>query len=191
MALQEIPAFSQSEWRKSKKTKELSFAPAERIQESFVAKSEKKALLLAGRAHARMDQFGSPYCTRLCGKRGGGDLLRPGCAGAGDAAGGGGMPGGELAGRQRGRHAGTHAQPAAAAVRLLRGPMHVNGIHFTFIYFWANSGRNGCGRRAPSLRSGFQQAARTPPKRRNFDSGMRPPVRQTQGLGLRPRLFSG
>lgn len=69
--------------------------------------------------------------------------------------------------------------------------MHVNGIHFTFIYFWANSGRNGCGRRAPSLRSGFQQAARTPPKRRNFDSGMRPPVRQTQGLGLRPRLFSG
>lgn len=63
MALQEIPAFSQPEWRKYKETKELSFAPAERIQESFVAKSEKKALLwLGARTPARIN---SDHLTAL------------------------------------------------------------------------------------------------------------------------------
>lgn len=54
MALQEIPAFSKPEWQTSDGGRdELSFAPAKRIQQSFVAAAEKKALLwLAARTPA-------------------------------------------------------------------------------------------------------------------------------------------
>jgi archaetidylinositol phosphate synthase len=53
MALQEIPAFSKLEWQGAERGEELSFAPATRIQQSFVAAAEKKALLwLAARTPA-------------------------------------------------------------------------------------------------------------------------------------------
>jgi phosphatidylglycerophosphate synthase len=45
MALQEIPAFSKPGWQIADRGQELSFAPAKRIQQSFVALAEKKALL--------------------------------------------------------------------------------------------------------------------------------------------------
>ena len=46
MALQEIPTFSKPEWQNSDRgSDELSFAPATRIQQSFVSAAEKKALL--------------------------------------------------------------------------------------------------------------------------------------------------
>ncbi len=46
MALQEIPAFSKLYWQTEARLQEceLAFAPAQRIQESFVAAAEKKAL---------------------------------------------------------------------------------------------------------------------------------------------------
>ena len=46
MALQEIPAFSKLYWQTESQLREceLAFAPAQRIQESFVAAAEKKAL---------------------------------------------------------------------------------------------------------------------------------------------------
>lgn len=55
MALQEIPAFSKLSWQTEPKLcqRELAFAPAQRIQESFVAGAEKRALLwLAARTPA-------------------------------------------------------------------------------------------------------------------------------------------
>lgn len=55
MALQQIPAFSQlyKQTEAKPRQSELSFAPAKRIQESFVAAAEKKALLwLADRTPA-------------------------------------------------------------------------------------------------------------------------------------------
>lgn len=55
MALQEIPAFSKLYWQTEAQLQEceLAFAPAQRIQESFVAAAEKKALTwLAGRTPA-------------------------------------------------------------------------------------------------------------------------------------------
>jgi phosphatidylglycerophosphate synthase len=54
MALQEIPAFSKIDWQANvTRNDELSFAPARRIQESWVAGVEKKALLwLAARTPA-------------------------------------------------------------------------------------------------------------------------------------------
>jgi phosphatidylglycerophosphate synthase len=62
MAVQEIPAFSKSGWQ-STDSQHLDFAPARRIQESFVAVAEKEALLwLAARTPARVN---SDHLTAL------------------------------------------------------------------------------------------------------------------------------
>ena len=75
MALQEIPAFSKLEWQKVKCGRdELSFAPAKRIQQSFVAAAEKKALLwLAARTpewinsdHLTVLGFGGNLAAGVC-----------------------------------------------------------------------------------------------------------------------------
>jgi phosphatidylglycerophosphate synthase len=58
MALQEIPAFSKLYWQTESQLREceLAFAPAQRIQESFVAAAEKKALTwLAARTPTRIN----------------------------------------------------------------------------------------------------------------------------------------
>ena len=53
MALQEIPPFSKLEWQGAERGEKLGFAPATRIQQSFVAAAEKRALLwLAARTPA-------------------------------------------------------------------------------------------------------------------------------------------
>ncbi|HJT00935.1 MAG TPA: CDP-alcohol phosphatidyltransferase family protein [Terriglobales bacterium] len=53
MALQEIPAFSKLKRPRAERGEELGFAPATRIQQSFVAAAEKKVLLwLAARTPA-------------------------------------------------------------------------------------------------------------------------------------------
>src|SRR5690242_13034115 len=64
MALQVIPAFSKPEWQTSDiSLDELSFAPAKRIQQSFVSAAEKKTLLwLAARTP---DWINSDHLTAL------------------------------------------------------------------------------------------------------------------------------